>query len=125
MNATQLPFLVEGIIILIAGILGIFLHRAGKPYGKVKVAFHIFFFLWFSVGFGFIFTSILKMGSETKGILIPVSIMGLAILVQLVTGIKILASKKTGNIFPKIHLFSAITMVLSDICAFIMAGIRP
>lgn len=33
MNATQLPFLVEGILILACMIFGILLGRAGKPYG--------------------------------------------------------------------------------------------
>ena len=42
MNAAQLPFLVEGIIMLMAGIFGILIGKAGKPYGKVKVVFHLF-----------------------------------------------------------------------------------
>ena len=124
MNTTQLPFLVEGILMLVAGIFGILLHRAGKPYGKVKLVVHLFFVLWFSVGFGFIAYSILTMSSATKGIWIPVAVMGFAILTQLVTGIRMLASPKAGMAFPKIHLFSAIILVLSDICAFIMAGLR-
>ena len=124
MNTTQLPFLVEGILMLVAGIFGILLHRAGKPYGKVKLVVHLFFVLWFSVGFGFIAYWILTMSSATKGIWIPVAVMGFAILTQLVTGIRMLASPKAGIAFPKIHLFSAIILVLSDICAFIMAGLR-
>jgi CHASE2 domain-containing sensor protein len=124
MNTTQLPFLAEGILILTAGIFGILLRRKGKPYGKVKLVVHLFFVLWFSVGFGYIAYGILTMSSATKDIWIPVAIMGLAILTQLVTGIRMLASKKAGITFPKIHLFSAIILVLSDICAFIMAGLR-
>ncbi len=124
MNATQLPFLVEGILMLTAGIFGVLLDRAGKPYGKVKLVIHLFFFLWFAVGFSFISYGILTMSSATKGIWIPVSIMGLAILVQLFTGIKILFSKKSGKVLPKIHLISAIIMLLSDIFAFIITGFR-
>jgi|GEM_PF-1527076 hypothetical protein len=124
MNTTQLPFLVEAILMLTAGIFGILLHKAGKPYGKVKLVVHLFFVLWFSVGFGFIAYAILTMSSATKGIWIPVAVMGFAILTQLVTGIRMLASKKAGMALPKIHLFSAIILVLSDICAFIMAGLR-
>ena len=121
MNATQLPFLVEGVLMVTAGIFGILLHRAGKPYGKVKLVAHLFFVLWFSVGFGFIVYAILAMSSATKGIWIPVSVMCLGILIQLVTGIPMLASKKAGAAFTNIHLSSAILMVLSDICAFIMS----
>jgi len=98
--------------------------RAGKPYGKVKLVVHLFFVLWFAVGFGFIVYGILTMSTATKAIWIPVSVMGLAILTQMVTGITMLASKKAGMPFPKIHLFSAILLVLSDICAFFIAGLR-
>ncbi len=124
MNSTQLPFLVEGILILIAGIFGILLHRSGKPYGKVKLVVHLFFVLWFSVGFGFITYAILTMSSATKGIWIPVAVMGLAILTQLVTGILMLASKKAIASLPNVHLFSASVIALCDVCAFIMAGFR-
>ena len=122
MNTTQVPFLAEGVLIIIAGIFGILLGRAGKPYGKLKLTFHLFFIIWFSVGFCFIVYGILTSGSATKGIGIPIAVMGLAILTQLVTGILMLATKKAGMAFPKIHLFSAISMLLSDICAFVMAN---
>ncbi len=125
MNTTQLPFLVAGILMLTAGIFGILLDRAGIPYGKVKLVIHLFLFAWLTVGLAFISYGILTMSSATKGIWIPVAVMDLAILTQLVTGILMLVSKKAGMVFPKIHLFSAILMVLSDICAFIMAGFRP
>ena len=42
MNTTQLPFLVEGILIVTAGIFGALLGSAGKPYGKVKLVIHLF-----------------------------------------------------------------------------------
>jgi hypothetical protein len=124
MNTTQLPFLVEAILMLIAGIFGILLHRAGKPYGKVKLVVHLFFFLWFAVGYGFISYAIFTTGSAAKGIWVPVAVLGLAILTQMVTGILALASKKAVTALPNIHLSSAILMLLSDICAFIMAGLH-
>jgi hypothetical protein len=124
MNTTQLPFLVEGILMLTAGIFGIMLGRAGKPYGKVKLVVHLFFVLWFTAGFGFIAYGIFTMSNATKGIWIPVSVMGLAVLTQLFTGIRMLASKKTEKPLQVTHISSAILMVLSDICAFIIAGIR-
>jgi hypothetical protein len=122
MNTTQLPFLVEGILMLTAGIFGILLDRAGKPFGKVKLGIHLFFFAWLTVGFAFILYGLLTMNAF-QAIWIPVGIVGLMILTQLVTGIIMMASKNIGR-FPKIHLFSAILMVLSDICAFVIAGFR-
>ena len=97
MNTAQLPFLVEGILMLTAGTFGILLGRAGKPYGKVKLVVHLFFVLWFSVGFGFITYGILTMSSATKGIWIPVAVMGLAILTQLVTGISDVGLQESRN----------------------------
>lgn len=124
MNAIQLPFLVEGILMFTAGVFGILLSRAGKPYGKVKLVVHLFFFTWLTVGFGFIAYGIFTMNSGANGLRIPVTLMGLAILTQLVTGILMLAFQKAGKVFPKVHLFSAITMLLSDLSAFILAGFR-
>ena len=123
MNNTQLPFLVGGILILTSMAFGILLDRAGKPYGKVKLVIHLFFAAWFTAGFAFILYGVLTMNA-TKGIWVPVALMGLAILTQLVTGILMLASRKAGKAFPKVHLFSAILMLLSDICAFFIAGVR-
>jgi hypothetical protein len=121
MNATQLPFLVEGILMVTAIIFGIMLSKAGKPYGKVKVVIHLFLYTWLTVGFGFIFAGTLK---AMTVILVPVILFGLAVLTQPVTGIMMMVSKKTGKVLPRIHLVSAILMVLSDICAFIVAGAR-
>jgi hypothetical protein len=123
MNTTQLPFLVEGILILASMIFGILLHRAGKPYGKVKLVIHLFFFIWFFVGFAFILYGLFTI-EVMKVIWIPVIMMGLMILTQLVTGILMIAFKKAGKALPTIHVISAILLFLSDICAFIITGHR-
>ena len=123
MNPVQLPFLVEGIILLTAAVFGLLLYRSGKPYGKVKLVVHLFFFIWFSAGFGFITFGIITM-KAASGIWVPVFLIGLAILAQLITGIMALALKNVGKALPKVHMFSAILMLLSDICAFIIAGVR-
>ena len=121
MNTTQLPFLVEGILMATAIVFGILLGKAGKPYGKVKVVIHLFLYTWLTVGFGFIFAGTLK---AMTAILVPVTLIGLAVLTQPVTGIIMMSSKKAGKVLPRIHVVSAILMVLSDICAFILAGAR-
>jgi hypothetical protein len=121
MSRAQPPFLVGGILILAAMAVGILLGRAGKPYGTVKLIIHLFLFAWFSVGFAFIVYGV-AIANVTKVIWIPVAVMGLMILTQLFTGALMLASKKTP---PVIHLSSAILMILSDACAFIIAGLHP
>ncbi|HTE83371.1 MAG TPA: hypothetical protein VK821_01400 [Dehalococcoidia bacterium] len=123
MNATQLPFLVEGILVLATIILGILLGRAAKPYGRVKLVIHLFLFVWLTVGVGFISYGLLTI-NVMKLISISVAIMSLMILTQLITGIIMLASKKVGKTLPMIHVSSAILLVLSDISAFIIAGVR-
>ncbi len=124
MNPAQLPFLVEGILILVAMTFGILLSRKGKPYGKVKLAVHLFFFVWFTTGFGFILHGLSK-GSVTNVTWIPVSLMGLTIMTQFVSGIVMIASRKAGKVTPKIHLASALVLLSSDTCAFFITGFRP
>ena len=123
MNTTQLPFLVEGLLILTAMIFGVLLDRAGKPYGKVKLVIHLFFVLWFFVGFVFILNELFKIHVATVT-WIPVALMGLMILTQLVTGILMLISEKAGRTLPRVHVISAILLLLSDICVFIVTGNR-
>ncbi len=121
MNSTQLPFLVEGILILAGMIFGILLDRAGKPYGKMKLVIHLFFFIWFTTGFAFVLYGLFKI-NVTTATWISVAVMGLMILTQLVTGILMIASRKAGKALPKIHITSAILLFLSDISAFIITG---
>jgi hypothetical protein len=121
MNATQLPFLVEGILILTTMIVGYFLGRGGKPYGKAKLAIHVFLYAWFTTGFGFIVRG-LCMAHTSNWIWVPVVAMGSMILVQLGTGIAMMAARKVGTMLPKVHIAAAVLLVLSDICAYVFAG---
>jgi len=122
MNAAQLPFLVEGILILTTMVLGVLIGRAGKPYGKVKLGIHLFLYLWFTVGFAFVASALLigNISNLTWGL---VAVMGLAILTQLVTGIWMSVSKNPGKALPKIHGVSALLLVVSDVVAFLLTGI--
>lgn len=121
MSATQLPFLVEGFLILIAGILGGLLGKKGQPYGKVKLAFHLFFFLWFSVGYYYIFQSVFSL-SVADGIKILVIVMGAALLLQLVIGIVMLVQKPKRTWTALVHGASALLMLVSDIVLFFITG---
>ena len=123
MNTTQLPFLVEGILILATTLFGIFTGRAGKPYGRVKLSIHLFFYLWFTVGFAFIVYSLLTINPAIIT-WVPVAMMGLMILTQLVTGILMLANRIDRKTLPAIHIVSTSLLFLSDICAFFIIGNR-
>ena len=123
MNQTQIPFLVEALLILVAMVLGILINRSGKPYGKVKLGIHLFLYLWFSIGFVFILPA-LPYAKLNAPILAFVALMGLAILTQAITGIWMIASKQPLKLLPKIHATSASLLLLSDIMAFILSGIN-
>ena len=123
MNAAQLPFLVEGILVLACIIPGILLVRAGKPYGKAKLVIHLFLFMWFTAGFAFVLYGLFTI-NVMNVTWIPAALMGLMILTQLVTGIVMMASKKAGRALPMAHILSSFLMVLSDIGAFIVTGYR-
>lgn len=121
MNTTQIPFLVEGVLILACGIFGILLMRAGKPYGRVKLILHLFLYAWLTTGFVFIIPALFTT-NVMKMIWIPIGLVCLTLLTQLGTGIIMIVSKNAGSILPKIHLSSAILMFISVICASIIAG---
>lgn len=121
MNATQVPYLVEGILILASMISGILLGRAGKPYGKVKLVIHLFLSLWFTVGVAYILYGQFTVNG-TKVTWIPDAIMGLMVLTQLVTGIQMMVSRTSGTALPRIHFISTVLMLLTDLCAFVVAG---
>lgn len=124
MNHTQITFLVEFILMSVALIYGILLHRKGKPYGKVKLVIHIFFYVWLTVGYGFITYSLTGI-NVARALWIPVVVIGLMIVAQLVTGVLAIVFKNVGKALPNFHLIAAILMILSDICAFIIAGLHP
>ena len=121
MNAALAPFIVEGILILAGAIFGFLLGKKGKPYGKVKIIFHLFFFLWFSIGYYFILAGTIKAMSPT---LVPVIVMGIALLCQLIAGIMMLARKETGKTLPTIHKASAAVMLLADICGLVIVAVH-
>lgn len=121
MNAIQLPFLVEGILLIVAMVLGLFLRRKGKPYGKVKVSFHLFFFLWFTMGYYFIAQGLFTNAAHLS-LDVTVAVMGLALLVQLASGLTMLFGKKATPVLPKIHGASACLVLVADIVAFVLAG---
>ncbi len=121
MNAALAPFIVEGILILAGAIFGFLLGKKGKPYGKVKIIFHLFFFLWFTIGYYFILAGTIKTMSPT---LVPVIVMGIALLCQLIAGIMMLARKETGKTLPTIHKASAAVMLLADICGLVIVAVH-
>jgi len=121
MNGAFAPFIVEGILILACAIFGFLLEKKAKPYGKVKLIFHLFFFLWLSGGYYYILAGTIKAMSPT---LIPVVVMGVALLYQLIAGITLLARKEAGKTLPTIHKVSAIVMFAADICGLVIVAVH-
>ncbi|MDA8409283.1 MAG: hypothetical protein M0001_02705 [Treponema sp.] len=121
MNIALAPFIVEGILALICAVIGLLLWKARKPYGKVRIIIHVFFFAWLTMGYMFIFLGGIKAPSA---LMIPVVFIGVALLVQLVAGISMLASKEAGKTLPRVHGVSAIVMIAADIGALIMTALR-
>jgi len=122
MNPVQLPFLVEAVLIAVTILLGFLLRKSGKPYGKWKLVGHIFFYLWFTTGYGFIASTLRTPGTGIATWILVVA-MGLAILVQLATGVAMIGTKTPVKILPKVHLVAAIVLLIADLGAFLTTGI--
>lgn len=120
MNAIQLPFLVEAVLLLVAMVLGGFLGRKGKPYGKVKLGFHLFFFLWFTMGYYFIAQGLFTESWTALEVL--VAVMGLALATQLVSGLVLLFRKAAVPWLPIVHGSSAALVLVADLAALILAA---
>lgn len=120
MNAVQLPFLVEGVLLIVAMVLGVFLGRKGKPYGKVKVSFHLFFFLWFTMGYYYIAQGLFS--GAHLALDVTVAVMGVSLLVQLGSGLVLLFAKQANRMLPKVHGTSACLVLASDLVALVLAG---
>ena len=122
MNQTQLPFLVEGILIVATMLVGFGLSRSGRPYGKVKLGIHLFLALWFSTGYGFIAYS-LGAHHPAAIVWVPVFVMGLAILAQLGTGFAMLAADSAGRTLLKLHIVASVLLLVADAAAFVLTGL--
>jgi len=120
-NAVQLPLVVEAVLLLVAMAFGAALGLRAKPYGKVKLSFHLFFFLWFATGYYFVAQAVWS-SHGWNGPGIAVLVMGIALLVQLATGLRMLVSKKPRNRWPIVHGVSAGFVLVADIAAFLLSG---
>ena len=122
-STAQAPFLVEGVLTGLAAVFGILVGKGGKPYGKVTLLIHLFFYVWLTVGFGFIVYGV-SIASATKIVWILVAVMGVTIVIQLVTAVLMLNSEKVGKPLPLVHIVSAVLLGLAAIGAFIITGLR-
>jgi hypothetical protein len=121
MNVALAPFIVEGFLIIVAAVFGFLNGKKSKPYGKVKLVLHLFFFAWFTMGMVFILMGTLKMMTVVA---IPVFVMAVCLLVQIFAGIRMLALKEVGKHLPLVHKISATVMLLADVCALIITAIK-
>lgn len=121
MNNIQLPFLVEALLIVIAGLFGFLLRRKGRPYGWGKLITHLFFYVWLTVGYGYVVYS-LTISPVPAAIWYPALLMGAAVVAQVATGIALLAKKGVRMGLIRTHLTSAVVMVISSLASFVVAG---
>lgn len=123
MNAVQLPLTVEALLIIAAATLGILLGKKGRPYGKIKLGFHLFFFLWFSTGYFFIVKTLVNSPwSAVSGLVL---VMGLALATLLAVGLTLLLKPSPHRILPKIHGTAALILFLTDMAAWVTSGMNP
>jgi hypothetical protein len=121
MNVALAPFIVEGALIVVAAIFGYLIGRKGKPYGKVKLVAHLFFFAWFSTGMAYILMGTLK---EMSLVAIPVFAMAACLIAQLIVGIRMLTAKETGARLPLVHKSSAAAMLVADLVALVITALK-
>jgi len=122
MNLIQLPYLVEGVLILTAALLGGWLGRKGRPYGKVKLGFHLFFWLWLSMGYYYLAQGLFA-GNPWTAVEALTAVMGAALAVQIGTGFVLLLAKQRPAALPKVHGVSAALLLTADLGALIAAGL--
>ena len=123
LNATQAPFLVEAALTGLAAVFGILTGKGGKPYGKVNLLIHLFFYVWLTFGFGFIVYGV-AIAHVTQTIWVLVTVMGIMIVIQLFTAVLMLNAEKVGKGLPLVHIVTAFVLGISEIGAFIIAGLR-
>lgn len=124
MNPLQVALTVEAVLIVVAMLFGWWVSRKRRPYGKVKVGLHLFFFLWFSTGYGFIATSP-SLATATQAVVVAIAAMGLALAVQVGTGLVMLVRPPTRPVLPRTHLVSAALLLVCDLAAFTLSGLGP
>jgi hypothetical protein len=122
-STAQAPFLVSAVLTGLAAVFGILVGRGGKPYRKVTLLIHLFFYIWLTIGFGFVVYGV-SIASATKTIWIAVTVMGVTIVIQLVTAVLMLNAERVGKVLPLVHIVSAVLLGLSEIGAFIATGLR-
>jgi hypothetical protein len=122
-SPAQAPFLVAAVLTGLAAIFGILVGKGGKPYGNVRLLIHLFFYVWLTVGFGFIVYGV-SIANPTKMIWIAVAVMGVTIVIQLVTAVLMLNAERVGKALPLVHISSAVLLGLSEIGAFIVTGLH-
>ena len=120
MNAVQVPLLVEIVLILTAMALGFFLFQTKKPYGKVRLSFHIFFAVWFAFGYYFVASAVWS-AQGWSGTGIAILVMGVALLVQIASGLGLLLSN-ARRVLVAVHATSAFLVLVSAVVAFFLAA---
>jgi hypothetical protein len=124
MAALLTQLVVTGLWVLVAAGIGIWIHRVGKPYGRVKISIHIFLTLFVLAGFVSSFASLSGLGQPRTVATICLVVLGLALLSGVVAGIRMATSRELDSNLPKVHAVSTALMLLSIIAAAVSVAFR-
>ena len=122
MDSVLNSLVVTGIFLTLAAAVGIRLGRSGKPYGFAKVALHIILFILVLSG---VIASIYKLqliagaGQYSK---LSLYVTLLALLTNVVVGIRMTVVKTTNANLIATHKFSTFIMALSLIVSILFAA---
>jgi hypothetical protein len=114
---------VTGLWVLVVAAIGIWIHRVGKPYGRVKLSIHILLTLFVLAGFISSFVSLSGLGQPSTVATICLIVLGLALLSVVLVGIRMATSRELESNLPKVHAVSTVVILLSIIAAAIAVAL--
>jgi hypothetical protein len=113
-----------GLWVLIAAGIGIWLDRVGRPYGRVKIAIHIFLTVFVLAGLVSSFFSLSRLGQPTTVAMICLIVLGMALLSVVAVGIRMVISREPDSRLPTVHTVSTVLILLSIVAAAISVALR-
>jgi hypothetical protein len=119
---TQL--LATGLWVLVVAGIGIWLDRRSRPYGRVKLWIHILLTVFVLAGFISSFVSLSGLGQPRTAATICLTVLGLALLSNVVVGIRMATSRELDSRLPRVHTVSTVVILLSIIAASISVALR-
>ena len=108
---------VTGLWVLIVAGIGIWIHRVGRPYGRVKTAIHIILTVFVLAGLIYSFIGLSGLGHPSIVATICLIVCSLALLSVVAAGIRMTTSRELNSNLPMVHAVSTVVMLLSIVAA--------